>query len=170
MTRSRIDAHRLTAVAMLTAMALTSQYFESLLPTPVPGVPVRIGIANIFTLYALMNMKKSDACIIAFLRCGAFALITGAVTGFFYALSGSMLSFLTMALLLPLYEKERISAMGLSAAGAFAFQAGQIAVGLIAVGRAILLYLPVMGLLSLPAGLITGFLAKLITGRLRHTV
>lgn len=166
MTRSRIDTRRLTLLSMLTAMALAAQYFEGLLPLPVPGVPVRLGLANVFTLYALINMKKSDACIVAILRCVAFALIMGRVLGAFYALSGSIWSFLSMAALLPLYKKTTISAMGLSAAGAFAFQLGQLLAGLAAIGPAILSYLPVMGLLSIPAGLATGYLAALVTRRL----
>ena len=164
---SRPDVKRLTVTALLTAMALAVQYFESLLPTMIPGVPVRAGFANVFLLYALLRLTKLDAAMIALLRCVLFALITGAISGLFYSLAGSALSLLAMSLLLPLVKNNRLSAYGLSVAGAFMFNLGQCLVGLAVVGSAMLAYLPWMGLLSIPAGLLTALAASLVLARVR---
>ena len=71
-----------------------------------------------------------------------------------------------MALLLPLQASGRISAIGLSVAGAFCFNVGQLAVGCLTAGLAMIAYLPWMGLLSIPAGIATGLLTALLIRRL----
>lgn len=163
--RSRVDAKRLTLAALLTAMALAVQYLEGLLPPLIPGVPVRLGFANVFLLFALVRLSRLDALAIALLRCVLFALITGAVSGLFYSLAGSLLSLACMVLLLPLMQGGRLSLYGLSVAGAFCFNLGQCAVGLWVVGSAMLWYLPWMGLISVPAGLATALAASIVLRR-----
>ena len=71
-----------------------------------------------------------------------------------------------MAALLSLVHRSLLSPMGLSVAGAFCFNLGQALVGFVTVGRAMLAYFPYMGLLSIPAGLATGFLCMLLMRRL----
>ncbi len=164
---SHTDTKRIAEVAMLTAMALAVQYMEALLPPPVPGVPVRIGLANIFVLYALLRGRKLDAALIALVRCMVFPLVAGSVSGLAYALTGSLLSYIGMAALLPQYQKARVSAVGVSVLGAFLFNVGQALVGWAVIGRAMWLYFPWMGLLSLPAGVCTGLAAGLLIRRLR---
>ena len=164
--RSRISAARLATTAMLVAMALAAQYLESLLPPLVPGVPVKIGLANVFTLFALLRLGRADALVVSVLRALLFLLVTGAVSGGIYALCGTALGFFAMALLFPLVRREKLSALGLSVAGAFFFNAGQALAGYFVVGNAMLYYLPPMGLLSVPAGLITGYLASELNRRL----
>ena len=95
-----------------------------------------------------------------------FPLLSGAVSGFFYAAAGTLLSFAVMALLLPRVRAGRLSPVGQSVAGAFLFHVGQTLVGLLTVGRAMLAYFPYMGLISIPAGALTGFLAMLLAKRL----
>lgn len=164
--QSPSKVRRLTTLAILSAMALAVQWFESLLPPIVPAVPVKLGLANIFTLYALLCLSRREALAVAMLRCFLFPLVSGTVSGFFYAFTGSLLSWAMMALLLPLERRGLVSAMGLSVAGAFCFNLGQALVGLVTVGRAMLAYFPYMGLLSVPAGLATGLLCALLIRRL----
>ena len=163
---SHNSVRRLTTLAVLAAMALAVQWLESLLPPLLPAIPVKLGLANLFTLYALLRLSRLDALAVAALRCLLFPLVTGAVSGFFYAACGSLLAWAAMALLLPLWRRGLLSPLGLSVAGAFCFNLGQVLVGLVAVGRAMLAYLPPMGLLSIPAGLFTGFLCHLLLARL----
>ena len=165
MTASRIDAKRIASVAMLSAMALAVQYFEAMLPPIVPGVPVRLGLANIFTLFALLRGKRLDGGLVALLRCLLYPLVTGNVSGLGYAAAGTLLSYLAMLLLLPLYQRDRVGAVGVSVAGAFSFNCGQLLVGLAVVGQAMAAYFPWMGLLSIPAGICTGLLAELLKRR-----
>ncbi len=156
---SHIDVKRLAVTALLAAMAMAVQYLEGLLPPLIPVLPVRLGLANIFVLYALMNGQRGPALAISLLRSLLAPIFTGAVSGLLYALPASLLSYAGMLLLLPLYRKERLGAAGLSVFGAFLYNAAQLFVGLFTVGRGMLLYFPWMGLLSIPAGLCTGLAA-----------
>ena len=169
MTRYQASlARQITTVALLTAMALALQWLESLLPTMIPGIPVRIGLANIFVLYALLTMTVWDAFAVAVLRNILFGLITGNVSGVLYSLCGSILSWTVMTAMLPAWRKKWVSPAGISAAGAFAFQLGQAVAGRITVGTAIWYYFPYMGLLSVPAGIVTGVLCNVLKNRLPH--
>lgn len=165
---SRTSTHALTKAALLAAMALAAQYLESLLPPVLPGVPARIGLANIFVLLPLLSGRKGEAAAISLLRCLLLPLLTGNVSGLPYALAGSAASFFVMLPLLSPYRAGHIGAAGVSVAGAFLFNMGQLFVGVCVVGKAMLAYVPWMGLLSIPAGICTGLLAALLKKRLRY--
>ena len=165
---SRINTRALTTTALLAAMALAVQYLESLLPPLLPGVPARLGLANIFVLLPLLHGRRADAAAIALLRCLLLPLLTGNVSGLPYALSGSVMGYLAMLALLPAYRKERVSAVGVSVAGAFLFNMGQLLAGVCIVGKAMLAYVPWMGLLSIPAGICTGLVASVLFRRVRY--
>ena len=166
MTQSRAETGRLTALAVLCAMALAVQYLESLLPTLVPGVPIRIGLANVFVLFALLRMRRSDAVWIALVKVLILPLVTGNVSALPYSLLGAVCSLGIMLPALPLYRRGRIGAVGLSALGAFCFNVGQLAVGCVLIGRAMLVYFPWLGVLSIPAGIATGLIAELLSRRI----
>ena len=53
-----MNAKRIATLALLAAMALAVQSLESLLPPIVPGVPFKLGLANIFTLVALLRFSR----------------------------------------------------------------------------------------------------------------
>ena len=110
MTPSRIDSRavrRITVIALLTAMALAAQWLESLLPPIVPAIPVRLGLANCFVLYALLALRRrTDALIVTVLRALLFVLVAGNASQVFYSLAGGLLSYAAMALLLPLLRRR----------------------------------------------------------------
>ena len=164
---SPINVRRLVVAAILVGMALVVQYLESFLPPLVPGLPVRLGLANIFVLYALIEDKKTDALLISLARCLLVPFFSGAAPGLLYALPGAILSYAVMRLCLPLYWADRMGSVGLSVLGAFFYNAAQFGVGLLTVGSAMLLYFPWMGLLSVPAGICTGFIAAILHKRVR---
>ena len=158
----KFDIPRLTRLAMLTALALIAHYLESLLPPLMAGLPVKLGIANIFSLTAMLMWSPREAFAITVVRClVGTLLIAGSPTSLMYSLTGGILSCVLMSLLLPLCRREKISPAGLSIAGAFAFNAGQLTVGALIVGKGMLVYFPLMSLLSLPTGIFVGFCAGL---------
>jgi heptaprenyl diphosphate synthase len=159
---SAVNTRKLVLAAILTAAAIIMHTVESMLPPLMIGVPIRLGLANIFTLVALMLLGAPYALAIAVLRCLVAVLITGAVSQLPYSLTGALLSFLAMLLLEGLRRKDRISAVGESVFGAFAFNVGQLAVGILIAGKAMLYYFPVMSLLSIPTGIFTGLAAHYI--------
>lgn len=160
-----MNAKRIATLALLAAMALAVQYLESLLPPIVPGVPFKLGLANIFTLIALLRFSRRDALLICAVRAPLGALLTATPIGIVYALVGSLLAWAGMAALLGSYQRGRLSPIGLSAAGAFLFNVGQLLVGLVIMGNAVIAYFPIMCGLSIPAGALTGLICLWINSR-----
>lgn len=166
----KFDMPRLTRLAMLTALALIAHYIESLMPPLMAGLPVKLGIANVFSLTALLMWSPREAFAITVVRCLVGSLMAGSPTSLMYSLTGGILSCIVMSLLMPLCRREKISPAGLSIAGAFAFNAGQLGVGAFIVGNGMLIYFPLMSLLSLPTGIFVGFCAGLCAKALGQKV
>ena len=166
MVKSSSPAKKLALAALLAAAAIIVHTVEALLPPLIPGVPVRLGLANVFTLITLMLLGGPYALAVAVIRCLVSVLITGAVSQLPYSLTGALLSFLAMLSLEPLRRKDRVSAVGESVFGSFMFNVGQLAVGILIIGRAMFYYFPVMSLLSVPTGIFTGLIAHYIGKRI----
>ena len=92
-SKSAANTKKLVLAAILTAAAIIMHTVETMLPPLMIGVPVRLGLANIFTLCALILLGAPYALAIAVLRCLVAALITGAVSQLPYSLAGALLSF-----------------------------------------------------------------------------
>ena len=155
------NASRMSRLALLTALSLIAHYLESLMPPLMAGLPVKLGLANVFSLVALLMWSPKEALLVTLLRCLMGPLLSGSPSSLLYSLTGGLLSWGMMSLLLPLCRRGKISPAGLSVAGSFAFNAGQLVVGALIAGKGMLLYFPLMSLLSLPTGLFVGFLAGL---------
>ena len=103
-TERRFDARRVAELALLTALSLLAGYVEGLLPPVLPMIPVRLGLANVFSLFALLRRGRGDALAVALLRCPLLALVAGRVSQLFFSLAGGLLAWGAMAALLPLYR------------------------------------------------------------------
>ena len=67
---------------MLVAMAAAMHWLEGTMPPLFAGMPgVKLGLANVFTLFALQTLGKGEALLVSVLRCGLGLLLTGAPVG-----------------------------------------------------------------------------------------
>ena len=153
---------KIALTALLAAAAIIVHTVEALMPPLIPGVPVRLGLANVFTLLALMLVGAPYAAAVAVLRCLVSVLITGAVSQLPYSLAGALLSFFVMVVVESLRRKERVSAVGESVLGSFAFNVGQLIVGILFAWQAMVFYFPIMSLLSVPTGIFTGLITHYV--------
>ena len=156
----RIKTRELTLCAVLAALALALSYMESFFPlaliVPLPGV--KLGLANIVTLYALYALGFPSALAILFVRCTLGALFAGNASALLFSLLGGLSALFVMALL---SKSKKLSIFGVSIAGAAAHNCGQVCAALITLGStAPLYYLPFLLLVSL----FTGFLIGLGSG------
>lgn len=156
MSVRRFNMKKLALAGMLTAVAATLSVLERFLPlqavVPLPGV--KLGLANIVTMFALFFLDFRSATAIVVVRCVLGAALGGGVTGFIFSLTGSMLALLMMALLMRGYGRA-FSLFGISIAGAAMHNLGQVLAAMAILGdAAVLAYLPVL----MVAGLVTGAL------------
>ena len=154
--------------AVLTALALGLSVMENLIPVtaaiPIPGV--KLGLANIVTVFALYELGAAPAVCILIARCLLGSLFAGNFSALLYSLLGGVTAMLVM---IALKHCRRLSIYGVSIGGAAGHNVGQIAAAIIALGdTAVVGYLPVLLGVALITGTLTGFIAALLFRALRN--
>ena len=123
---------RLTRLALLTAIALTIFMVEAQLPVLVPIQGVKLGLANIVTVYAVFALGPGDALLILLSRVFLGAVFSGQMMTLFYSLGGGLLAWLVMCLLRPVFHREHLWLC--SPVAALFHKLGQLLVGRIGPG------------------------------------
>jgi heptaprenyl diphosphate synthase len=165
-----IPTKKLAVIAMLVAQASVLHFVESLFPNPLPIPGVKLGLANIITLLALVVFDFKIAVQITILRTILGSLLSGTLfgMGFFMSFAGALTATCLMAMVLSLLPG--FSIVGISIAGAVAHNLGQLAMAAWILNfPGIILYLPVMLLMSVPTGIITGLLVKALVEYIKST-
>lgn len=163
----KLTTKKLALCAVLTALALGLSTLESLFPVsvlvPLPGI--KLGLANIVTVFALYRLGDISALTILIARCLLGAMFAGNASALLFSLMGGVLAMLTM---IVLRRVRGLSVYGVSIAGAAAHNIGQICAAMVVLGgTAVLGYLPVLLGVSLITGTLTGFVASLLFRAMR---
>ena len=158
---------RLARMALLTALALIIFTVEAQIPAPVPIPGIKLGLANIITVYAMFRLGPRDALLILLARILLGNLFVGSVMALLFSLGGGLACWLGMLLLKRILTEKQIWVA--SVAGAMCHNLGQMAVT-VAVYRTweLLIYLPVLLLSGIVTGLFTGLCARFLLERLER--
>lgn len=162
MSGMKINTKKLALGAVLTALALGLSTIENLFPVtllvPLPGV--KLGLANIVTVFALYELGAVPALTILVARCLLGSLFAGNASALIFSMLGGLTAMLVMILLKQL---SGLSIFGVSIGGAAAHNVGQIAAAMITLGNTMVLgYLPFLLGISLLTGTLTGFISALL--------
>lgn len=155
MSKGRFTAKKIAVLALLTGLALVTFLIENLFPSMViPGA--RPGLANIFSLAALIIYSPVEAFIVVTVRTLLGALFAGNISALLYSFTGGMVSMAVSATLLYAVH-PRISVMATSVAAAVAHNITQNIVFVFLSGSALMLgYMPYLVLLGIISGGIVG--------------
>lgn len=156
----------MTILAMYTTIALTIFIVESLLPalTPIPGI--KLGLANIITLWLLIYASPKDAFLVLLMRIFIASIMAGQMMSFAYSLCGGVFCFLAMAVIFRLLGRKYI--VFVSVIGALFHNLGQIVIAMAVLqSLSILTYLPVLTISGIVAGTFTGLCARFASKHLR---
>ena len=85
---------KLTLMALLTAIALTIFMIEAQIPPVVPLPGVKLGLANIITVFAVFALGPGEAAAILFCRVFLGAVFAGNFSSIFYSAAGGTLAVL----------------------------------------------------------------------------
>ena len=159
---------RIALCGLLTATALVLSLVERMFPVsaviPIPGV--KLGLANVVTLFALVRLNRRDALAVLLVRVTLASAFMGSITSFLFALFGGLLAMLVMLLLLPGRDRW-ISFIGISAAGAAAHNIGQIGAAMLVLRSVyVAAYLPLLLLSGLVMGISTGIVSRAVIEQL----
>lgn len=93
-------------MAMLTAASLIIFIVEAQLPPllPIPGV--KLGLANLITLTAMVILGRREAGAILLCRIVLGSVFAGGVSGLLFSIAGGLLSYLVMCLLKNAFPGE----------------------------------------------------------------
>lgn len=154
----------LTYMSVLTAVALTIFVAEAQLPTLVPIPGIKLGLANIVTVYAVFALGPGPAAMILLARVILGSLFTGGMT-IFYSLAGGFCCYLVMLVMRKLVTRRQLWVC--SVLGAMAHNVGQVAVAVLLTRTpAVAVYLPVLLVSGIITGLFTGLCAQFLLNRL----
>ena len=160
-------ARRITQMALLTAIALTIFMAEAQIPVPIPIPGIKLGLANIVTLFALYALGPGQALLILVARCLLGAVFAGNMNALIFSVLGGVTAMLVM---IGLSRLKRLSVYGVSVGGAAAHNCGQVAAAVLTLGNtAPLYYLPVLLAVSLFTGALTGLVTACLIRALGHT-
>ena len=155
---------RIALLGLLTASALTIFMIEAQIPAVIPIPGVKLGLSNIVTVFAVFTLGPWDG--VAVLACRIFlgAVFAGNFSTILYSAAGGFLSILVTMGLRKILKENQIWAAG--CLGAIAHSVGQM-IAAIAITRTpgLLVYLPVLVIISIFTGLFTGFCAQLLIKR-----
>ena len=158
-------AGRTARLALLTAIALTIFLAEAQLPalTAVPGV--KLGLANIVTVYAMFALGPGDALLVLSGRVFLGAVFSGQMMTLFYSAAGGFLSWCVLCLLRKLLTGEQIWLA--SPVAAVFHNLGQLlAAAAVLRSWAVMAWLPYLIIAAILAGLFTGVAAQALLRRL----
>lgn len=142
---------KMVFLSLLVGMAVVIHIIEGQIPVLFPGV--KLGLANIISLFALLVLGWKEAFVIVVLRTIISSIYGGGFSVFLFSIVGGLLSNIVMIILYKFF-KDGISISSISVCGAIFHNIGQLFVAAVYIQDfKIYIYLPVL----LISGVITGF-------------
>ena len=155
---------KLTLLALLAAIALTIFMVEAQIPALVPIPGIKLGLANIVTVFTVFTLGAKEGAAVLFVRIFLGAVFAGNFSTIFYSAAGGACAIGVTILLKKVLTKKQLGVAG--ALGAIAHSIGQMAMAIALTGTpGLIAYLPVMIVVSILTGTFTGLCAQFLVNR-----
>ena len=155
---------KIAVLGLLTAIALTIFMIEAQIPPVVPVPGVKLGLSNIVTVFTVFTLGPGAGAAVLLCRVFLGAVFAGNFSTILYSASGGALAILVTIGLRKILKGNQLWAAG--CLGAIAHSVGQM-IAAISITRTagLLIYLPVMIVISIFTGLFTGLCAQFLVKR-----
>lgn len=155
---------KLTALALLTAVALIIFTVEAQIPAIVPIPGVKLGLANIVTVFVVFAIGAKEGAAVLACRIFLGAVFAGNFSTIFYSAAGGLCAILATIGLKRILTQKQIWVAG--CIGAVAHSVGQMAAAVAITGTpGLIIYLPVLIAISILTGCLTGLTAQMLLNR-----
>ena len=155
---------KLTLLSLLSAIALTIFMVEAQIPALVPVPGVKMGLANIVTVFTVFALGPKEGVAVLFVRIFLGAVFAGNFSTIFYSAAGGVCAIGVTILLKKVLTNKQLWVAG--ALGAIAHSIGQMAMAVLLTGTpGLAVYLPVMIAISIATGCFTGLCAQFLVNR-----
>jgi len=149
---------------MLTAIALTIFMIEAQIPPLVPIPGIKLGLANIVTVFAVYALGPGEAAAILFGRIFLGAVFAGNFSTILYSGAGGLCAILVTIGLRRIVKIHQLWVAG--ALSAIGHSIGQMAMAIaITATPGLAVYLPIMVVCSVVTGVFTGLCAQFLLNR-----
>ncbi len=160
MKQPQSPVQRWLVLGMLAGVSLTLFLVEAQFPLPVPLPGVKLGLANLVTLFVLARFSVKEAAMLMAVRILLGQLLTGQAVSLVYALAGGAVSLCVMALCHRIVQDR--SVWFTSVLGGVSHNLGQMAAAVILMGwGSTVYYLPFLLVSGVLMGLLTGIATQL---------
>lgn len=155
---------KLTLLSLLSAIALTIFMVEAQIPALVPIPGIKLGLANIVTVFTVFAIGAKEGAAVLFVRVFLGAVFAGNFSTILYSGAGGLLAILTTIGAKRILTQKQLWIAGVL--GAIAHSIGQMAMA-VAITQTVGLvaYLPVMIAVGILTGAFTGLCAQFLTQR-----
>ena len=159
-----MKTRKMVLLALLTAIALTIFMIEAQIPPLVPIPGIKLGLANIVTVFTVFLLGPSSGAAVLASRIFLGAVFAGNFSTILYSAAGGTLAILTTILLRNILRENQLWIAGIL--GAIAHSVGQMLAAIWVSGTpALIVYLPVMIAIGILTGTFTGFCAQFLLNR-----
>ena len=159
-----MQTKRMTTLGLLTGLALILFIVEAQIPALVSIPGVKIGLANIVTVFAVFYFGAKDGLLVLSARVFLGAVFAGNFSSILYSAAGGAAAILAVIGLKTILQKNQIWIAG--CLGAVAHGIGQMAVAVPLSGTpGVLIYLPVLIVIGIITGTFTGLCAQVLLNR-----
>ena len=161
-----MKAKRIAELSVLTAVSLIIFIVELQIPNPFPLPGIKLGLANIITVFAVYHYKAYEVAMIVTVRLLLGSVFSGNFMALIYSASGAFLCLLGMLLLKRIIDEKHIWIA--SVFGAVLHNTGQMIAAVIVTQTVeIVAYYPFLLVSGCLAGAFTGLCAQLIMPRIK---
>lgn len=167
--KSRFPAKKIAMLALFSALGLIVFIIENQFPPLfVPGA--KMGLANIFSLAALILYGPIEALVVVAVRTVLGSLFAGNVSMLLYSLTGGVISLALSAILIYI-AYPRVSVLAVSVAAAVLHNIVQNAVFVLVTGTSLMFsYMPYLALIGVLSGAIVGAVVTIIFKKVPESV
>ena len=155
---------KLVLLALLTAIALTVFLIEAQIPPIVPIPGVRLGLANIVTVFAVFAIGSREGAAVLLCRIFLGAVFAGNFSTILYSAAGGFCAIAVTVGMKKLLTTRQLWVAG--ALGAMAHNIGQMAAAVaISQTPSLVIYLPPLLAIAIVTGSLTGLSAQILLHR-----
>lgn len=158
-----MNIKKMTQLSLLTATALIIFIIELRIPNILPIYGVKLGLANIITVFAVYKFKARETAMLVVARVVLGSVFSGNISSLLYSATGAMFCLCGMLLVRKLIPLNYIWIS--SIIGAILHNTGQIIVAMLLIGSSVIAYYPILIVTGSIAGCFTGLCAQLIIKR-----
>lgn len=163
-----MKTQKIALLGMFTTIALTIFMIEAAIPALIPIPGIKLGLANIVTLFLILRYNGADAAKVLVMRILLASIFGGQMVSFLYSICGGFLCLIAMLLTNHFLKGNYIYLT--SVVGAVFHNIGQILVAYVILQMSgIFVYIPFLMISGVITGLFTGlvchFLNKALISR-----